>query len=192
MFVPYLVVYRLPASESGSLSLFSSDPPLWQVSISVHSNPQYIDFGSPSLAVGNRLPRVPLQQNRDPPARPGPTTLAYADIFSDLSDGSDNPDDSEDYSETRGSPAPSHTRHPSLDSFHSIPVSAIGNPEMDTDQPSAVDRIGQLERLVTDLTATVNTLSTRLAAAEAKVRTLESEKTTPAVSAPASVSASQP
>ena len=30
MFVPYLVVYRPPASESGSLSLFSSDPPLWQ------------------------------------------------------------------------------------------------------------------------------------------------------------------
>ena len=39
MFVPYLVVYRPPASESGSLSLFSSDPPLWQVSISVHSKP---------------------------------------------------------------------------------------------------------------------------------------------------------
>ena len=55
-----------------------------------------------------------------------------------------------------------------------------------------MDRMDRLERLVTDLTATVNTLSTRLAAAEAKVRALESEKTTPAVSAPASVSASRP
>jgi hypothetical protein len=55
-----------------------------------------------------------------------------------------------------------------------------------------MDRMDRLERLVTDLTATVNSLSIRLAAAEAKVRTLESENTTPPASAPVSVSASRP
>lgn len=127
---------------------------------------------------------MPLQQNRDPSARPGRLTLAYGDDFSDVSDTSGY------FSETRGSPAPSRSHHPSLESFHSLSTSADPDPEMETDPPPSDERISRLEQLVAELSATVHTLSTRLAAAEAKVLTLETPA--PAPSAPVSVSTSRP